>query len=134
MSSRRRKTCKTASSGRPFAAVLLPTLLTTGSRIFAFPTVRRIFRALCKDIGLVSLAARRATLDGVHHSIVSSPTQRYGPISLQGAVRRVTDGTIALCNDIGPMLLPQLVGDMSGVPKPTALCLKADIAGVVQFH
>ena len=41
---------------------------------------------------------------------------------------------IALCNDIGPMLLPQLGGGMSGVPKPTALCLKADIAGVVQFH
>ena len=93
MPSRRRKTCKTASSGKPFAAVLLPTLLTTGSRIFAFPAVRRIFRALCKDIGLVSLAARRATLDGVHHSIISSPTQRYGSISLQGAVRRVTDGT-----------------------------------------
>jgi transposase len=43
-------------------------------------------------------------------------------------------GSIALCNDIGPMLFPQLGGDMSGVPKPTALCLKADIAGVVQFH
>jgi hypothetical protein len=41
---------------------------------------------------------------------------------------------IALCSDIGPMLLPTSGGGMSGVPKLTALCLKADIGGVAQFH
>jgi hypothetical protein len=41
---------------------------------------------------------------------------------------------IALCSDIGPMLLPRPGGGMSGVPKLTALCIKADIGGVLQFH
>jgi hypothetical protein len=39
--------------------------------------------------------------------------------------------TIALCSDIGPMLRPTSGGGMSGVPKLAALCLKADIGGVV---
>jgi hypothetical protein len=42
--------------------------------------------------------------------------------------------TIALCSDIGPMVLATSGGGMSGVPKLTALCLKADFGGVVQFH
>src|SRR5215212_323455 len=41
---------------------------------------------------------------------------------------------IALCSDIGPMFLPASGGGVSDVPKPTALCLKADIAGMVQYH
>jgi hypothetical protein len=35
---------------------------------------------------------------------------------------------------IGPMLLPTSGGGMSGVTKRTALCLKIDIGGVVQYH
>src|SRR5215213_11394429 len=37
--------------------------------------------------------------------------------------------TIALCSDIGPMFLPASGGGVSDVPKLTAPCLKADIAG-----
>jgi hypothetical protein len=45
-----------------------------------------------------------------------------------------TTAPIALCSDIGPMLLPTSGGGMSGVTKRTALCLKIDIGGVVQYH
>ena len=45
-----------------------------------------------------------------------------------------TQVPIALCSDIGPLLLPMSGGGMSGVPKLAALCLKADFGGVVEFH
>jgi hypothetical protein len=41
---------------------------------------------------------------------------------------------IALCSDIGPILLPTSGGDMSSVPTLTALCLEEDVGGVVQYH
>jgi hypothetical protein len=34
------------------------------------------------------------------------------------------DRTIALCSDIGPLLLLSLGGGVSEIPKPTALCLR----------
>ncbi len=45
-----------------------------------------------------------------------------------------TQMPIALCSDVGPMFLPASNGGVSDVPKLTALCLKADIAGTVQYH
>jgi len=56
----------------------------------------------------------------------------YTPPSLQACGD--SSRSRALCSDIGPMVLPTSGGGMSGVPKLTALCLKADIGGVVQFH
>jgi hypothetical protein len=41
---------------------------------------------------------------------------------------------IALCSDIGPLLLAYSGAGVSDFPKPPALCLKADLAEVVQFH
>ncbi len=41
---------------------------------------------------------------------------------------------IALCNGIGPLLLHSSDVGVSGVPNPPALCLKANIARVVQPH
>jgi hypothetical protein len=55
---------------------------------------------------------------------------QLGPFTL----RTFQTVSIALCSDIGPMLLPTSGGDMSGVPKLTTLWLKADTGGVVQFH
>src|SRR5215213_10570858 len=47
---------------------------------------------------------------------------------------RPTTGPIALCSDIGPLLLPRSGGSVSSVPKPPTLCLKANIAEMVQLH
>jgi hypothetical protein len=41
---------------------------------------------------------------------------------------------IAVCSDIGPLLLAKSGVDVSGILKPPALCLKANTAGVVQLH
>jgi hypothetical protein len=41
---------------------------------------------------------------------------------------------IAVCSDIGPLLLAKSGVGVSGILKPPALCLKANTAGVVQLH
>src|SRR5215211_1897228 len=41
--------------------------------------------------------------------------------------------SIALCSDIGPMLLPTSGGGMSGTPKLIALCLKQTSEGWSNF-
>jgi hypothetical protein len=41
---------------------------------------------------------------------------------------------IALCSDIGPLLLRSSGVGVSDVLNPPALCLKANIAEVVQLH
>ena len=41
---------------------------------------------------------------------------------------------IAFGSDIGPLLLAYSGAGVSDFPKPPALCLKADLAEVVQFH
>jgi hypothetical protein len=41
---------------------------------------------------------------------------------------------IALCSDIGPLLLYSSGVGVSGVPNPPVPCFKANIAGMVQLH
>jgi hypothetical protein len=47
--------------------------------------------------------------------------------------RRIVE-IIAVCSDIGPLLLAKSGVGMSGILKPPELCLKANAAGVVQLH
>ena len=42
--------------------------------------------------------------------------------------------SIALCSDIGPLPFRSSGVSVSGILNPPALCLKANIAGVVQLH
>ena len=49
------------------------------------------------------------------------------------ANRRKRNVSIALCSDIGPMLLPTSGGGMSGTPKLIALCLKQTSEGWSNF-
>ena len=45
-----------------------------------------------------------------------------------------TEVPIAVCSDIGPLLLAKSGVGVSGILKPPELCLKANTAGVVQLH
>jgi hypothetical protein len=58
-------------------------------------------------------------------------------IAPAGAVRTralASVSSIAVCSDIGPLLLAKSGVGVSGILKPPALCLKANAAGVVQLH
>ena len=61
----------------------------------------------------------------------SSPAQRALKTPANGGMNPYP---IALCGDIGPLLIAYSGAGVSDFAKPPALCLKADLAEVAQFH
>src|SRR3954447_10281031 len=59
-----------------------------------------------------------------------SSVKRYVGKARQGS----SLSPIAVCSNIGPLLLAKSGVDVSGILKPPALCLKANTAGVAQLH